>query len=176
MTNHRRPSSARMRAVLAGRSAQWTAERQRLMLSLFSLSLPRSLTRRRHHAAVAGLLALFLQVLVPLGQAVPAGTDAHGLPRSLVVCSANGGLRTISLPGATSPTGNTVTTGMNPVMAACSVCLAYAAGGHLAPPPSVPLPLPQDGHGETILPSALTTASGPAVPLPQPRGPPSEIV
>lgn len=178
MSYRRRSSSAFTRAFVAGRSAQRSAERQRLLMAF---RLPSSLTRRRHHAAVAGLLALFLQVLVPLGQAVPMGTDAHGLPRSLVVCSANGGLRTVPLPAAVSTStgssaaSNGFASGVNPVSAACSVCLAYAAGGHLTLPPSVPLPLPRDMPTETILPTALALTVGAVDGLPQPRAPPGTV-
>lgn len=139
-------------------------------------------SRRRFHAAMAGLLALLFQVLVPLGQAIPLASGSDGLPRTLVVCTANGGLRTVPLPTAQTPASSTATngplanagpqSGLSPLAAACSVCLAYAAGGHLTLPPLVVLPLPQNGHQDTIFPTALALTVDTFGRLPPARAPP----
>ena len=135
-----------------------------------------SFARRRFHAALAGLLALLFQVLVPLGQAIPVASGSDGLPRTLVVCTANGGLRTVSLPSsqAGSSAQHGALTSLPPqVAAACSVCLAYAAGGHLALPPLVVLPLPQDDHQASTLSQALAFTVQAVNPLPPARAPPA---
>lgn len=83
-----------------------------------------------------GMVALWLQVVVPLGQAVPLPATADGLARSLVICTAFGP-RTMTpdrqeAPGRTaSPSG---------AAHACPVCTALGCQGLAAPAMAVPLP------------------------------------
>jgi hypothetical protein len=119
-------------------------------------------------AARFGLWALFLQILLPLGQGVPLPVSGDGLPRHLVVCAANGGLRTIPLPGA--PASQSSSAAQN----GCAVCLAYAAGGHLTLPPPMPEPLPRLAALARIDQTAFDLAQHQSVGLPQARAPPGQ--
>lgn len=121
----------------------------------------------RGAAARFGLWALFLQILLPLGQGVPLPATGDGLPRHLVICSANGGLRTVPLPG--TPASQNSTSAQN----GCAVCLAYAAGGHLTLPPPLPEPLPRLAALARIDQTAFDLARHQSLELPQARGPPA---
>jgi hypothetical protein len=149
------------------------------MLVKRSLSGPAGLVRKalrsgtcrgrqvRRFAARLGLWALFLQILLPLGQGIPLpGGSADGLPRQLVICSANGGLRTVPLPGAAANQST------SSAQSACAVCLAYAAGGHLTLPPLALEPLPRLLTLVRIDHSAVDLTWQSASGLPQARAPP----
>jgi hypothetical protein len=118
------------------------------------------------------LWALFLQILLPLGQGIALPTADGTAPRTLVICSANGGLRTITLPaGPDDPANDPI----HSVQRDCPVCLSYAAGTHLAVPDRAPAPQPRI---VTALPSHSTLAAprphdhhG----LPQARAPPAGV-
>lgn len=121
-----------------------------------------SQTPRHVLAAWAGVWALLLQIMVPLGQAIPA-TGADGLPRTLLICSATQP-RSVPGPGSQAP--------VVPKAGACVVCAAHAAGDGAAAPSAVTLPSPPAVPMATLdpLPSAL--AGGVMPGLPRPRGPP----
>jgi len=116
-----------------------------------------------------GILALLVQVLVPLGQAVPvAGAD--GLPRSLVLCSADG-LRSVPMPGSTVPARPDA-----PAAASgCSVCLAYATGATTDIPNTPVQPFPPAAAGVRIDQPTVLLAQGLRPGLPRARSPPAVV-
>lgn len=129
-------------------------------------SLRARLKERRAAAAWWGVLALLVQVLVPLGQAVPV-IGADGVPRTLVLCSATAPGRTVPLPGSQP--------GPAPSDAAksCAVCLAYGAGSATALPAMPVLPFPPAGAGACIDHPAADRAHARTQGLPQARAPPA---
>lgn len=131
------------------------------------------MSRRRHPsdrtpsrvlAAWAGLWALLLQIMVPLGQAVPV-VGADGLPRTLVICSATQP-RAIPGPAAEAPAPGAE-------RAACAVCLAYAAGAGTDLPAAVVPPRPPATTAALTLPLADAVHGGMVPGLPRPRAPPA---
>ncbi|MGC2856798.1 hypothetical protein ACM64Y_15100 [Novispirillum sp. DQ9] len=118
------------------------------------------LRERRAAAAWWGVLALLVQVLVPLGQAVPV-IGADGLPRMLVLCSATPA-RSVPLPGSLP----------SDVAQSCAVCLAYGAGSAADLPATPALPFPPAGQGACIDLPTTAHASGLTPGLPQARAPP----
>lgn len=118
------------------------------------------LEERRAAAAWWGVLALLVQVLVPLGQAVPVvGMD--GLPRTLVLCSATGA-GSVPMPGSVP----------SDAAKSCAVCLAYGAGSAVALPATPVLPFPPAGAGTCIDPTATDRAHAQTPGLPLARAPP----
>lgn len=118
---------------------------------------------RRLLAVWASLTAIAFQGLVPLGQAVPVGDGS----RTLVVCSAYGGTRTISVPASAE-----AIPAQARAAAACAVCLAYACGAGTDLPKVVALPFPPVAAA-VIDPSDPAPADArPALGLAQPRAPP----
>lgn len=116
-------------------------------------------------ASWLGVLALVLQTAIPLGQAIPVSTGFDGLPRTLVICSAQG-TRTIPLPHSGAADRQTAQT------AACVVCLSHAAGAGLDLPATAALPFPPAG-GSFVLPHGAAGRAPGIVPgLPQARAPP----
>jgi hypothetical protein len=118
------------------------------------------------------LWALFLQILLPLGQGIALPTTDGSMPRTLVICLANGGLRTITLPAGKDEPANDP---LHSVQRDCPVCLSYAAGAHLAVPYRAPALQPR-----AI--AALPSLSPLAAPrphdhhgLPQARAPPAHF-
>jgi hypothetical protein len=133
--------------------------------------MPRSRGLARQYAARLGLWALFLQILLPLGQGIPLPSSADGLPRQLVICSANGGLRTVPLPGA-----DTAAKHSSSAQSACAVCLSYAAGGHLTLPSAAPQALPWLHALSTIDQTSVSIAGHSLLGLPQARAPPAQTL
>ncbi len=128
-------------------------------------TLRQRLNDRRAAMAWWGLLALLIQVMVPLGQAVPA-VGADGLPRSLVLCSADG-LRSVPMPGSGAPA--------RPDASSCAVCLAYAAGGATDIPNTPAQPFPPAAAGVRIDQPAILLAQGLTPGLPRARSPPAVV-
>lgn len=126
-------------------------------------SFRQRLKDRRAAAAWWGVLALLVQVLVPLGQAVPV-MGADGLPRSLVLCSAMGA-RTVPLPGAPSPEATP----------SCAVCLAYGSGSATLLPATPAAPLPPAVAGTRIDQPVAALAHGLMSGLPRARSPPMVV-
>lgn len=131
-------------------------------------TLRHRLNDRRAAVAWWGVLALLVQILVPLGQMVPAavtGAGADGLPRTLVLCSADG-LRGVPLPGAPARPVDT---------SACVVCLAYATGAATDIPNTPVQPFPSAAAGVRIDQPAVLFAQGLTPGLPRARAPPAVV-
>ena len=123
------------------------------------------LTPRRVLAAWTGLWALLLQIMIPVGQAVPV-IGADGLPRTLIICSAMQP-RTIPGPGAETPAPDSGRS------SSCAVCLAFATGASTDLPAAVTLPLPPVATA-ALTPSSATAVHDGLIPgLPRPRAPPA---
>jgi hypothetical protein len=118
---------------------------------------------RRAAAAWWGVLALLVQVLVPLGQAVPV-MGADGLPRTVVLCSA-AGARSVPLPGAPS----------SEPAPSCAVCLAYGAGSATILPATPAVPFPPALAGTRIDQPVAALAHGLMPGLPRARSPPMAV-
>lgn len=125
------------------------------------------MTDRRAAAAWWGVLALVVQILVPLGQAVPV-VGADGLPRMLALCSATGP-RAVPLPG---PAGQP---SPSEAQSPCIVCLAYGVGAATLLPASAVPPFPPAGAGQRLDAPAATLAHGLTPGLPRARGPPGTV-
>ncbi|MFA7429660.1 MAG: DUF2946 family protein [Rhodospirillaceae bacterium] len=128
-----------------------------------ALPFRQRLKDRRAAAAWWGVLALLVQVLVPLGQVVPV-LGADGLPRSLVLCSATGA-RSVPLPGAPSPEA----------AASCAVCLAYGSGSATLLPATPAAPFPPALAGTRIDQPVAVLAHGLMAGLPRARAPPMAV-
>lgn len=134
-----------------------------------ALPLTQRLHDRRTIAGWWGVLALLLQILVPIGQAVPAGATVDGLPRTLVICSVLAGARTVPLPGSATPMpADTAGT-------TCAVCLAQGIGGACDLPPAVAWTFPPSGSGAVFDHSLISLAHGVPPGLPQARAPPMTV-
>lgn len=118
---------------------------------------------RRLLAVWASLTALAFQGLVPLGQAIPVGDGS----RTLVVCSAYGGTRTITVPASAE-----ATPAQTRAAHGCAVCLAYACGAGTDLPMAVQLPFPPVASADIDLSDPRAAAARPLPGLPQPRAPP----
>ncbi len=70
------------------------------------------------------LFALYLRVLIPLGQAIPLGHDENGFPTRLVVCALYGPQVLDVKPGEEAPDGQ-----IN--RERCPVCAAFSIGATL---------------------------------------------
>lgn len=115
-------------------------------------------------ASWLGMLALAFQTAIPLGQAIPVSTGADGLPRTLVICSAQG-TRVVPIAPTSDSRGAAEA-------ASCVVCLSYAAGAGLDLPPAAALPVPPVGGGTLLTSLASMVAGHPSAGLPQARAPP----
>lgn len=137
-------------------------------MTLSAPTLRHRLNDRRAAMAWWGILALVVQVLVPLGQAVPVAgaVGADGLPRSLVLCSADG-LRSVPLPGSGAPA--------RPDASACAVCLAYATGAATDIPNTPAQPFPPAAAGVRIDQPTVLLAQGLMPGLPRARAPPAIV-
>lgn len=124
-----------------------------------------SLTRSPALVQLLGLWALLLQVMVPVGQALPGAASANGMPQSLVICSALSGLRVVPSSEA-APTHSKTST------VACAVCMAMSAGGHFLPPDAAALLVPQQIAALSFFPNASRWMISEARAVPFARGPP----
>jgi hypothetical protein len=75
-------------------------------------------------ASVLALFALYMQVLIPLGQAVSVGEDENGFPIPLIICTPYGIEVLKAKPGEEAPDKQTSHT-------ACPVCTVLSMGGVL---------------------------------------------
>lgn len=123
-------------------------------------------TPRRVLAAWVGLWALLLQVMVPVGQAVPI-RGADGLPRTLLICSA---LQPRTVPGPGSQGSD-----QRSDPRACAVCMAFATGASSDLPTTVALPPRPAPVTAAFARRPDSHAPGRLPGLPQPRGPPPAV-
>lgn len=123
-------------------------------------------------AAKMALWALFLQILLPLGQGIALPTANDGTPRTLVICSANGGLRTVTLPAGKDDPARDPT---QSVQRDCPICLSYAAGNHLAVPDLAPLPHPLAAAARLLGGTVTAPRAYDRTSHPQARAPPQTV-
>jgi hypothetical protein len=116
-----------------------------------------------------GVWAVLLQIMVPLGQAVPAPPGVAGPPRTLVVCSA---LQRRVIPGPGS-LPDASAGGQRQAGSVCPVCAAYAAAASMLPPTVMAAPRPAVDEQTPAAGPRRSLVTGIRLGLPQPRGPPA---